>query len=49
MNIPKEALANLRLVAFDIDGVFTDGRFYLSNVRPGGNDTKESGYDCDCR
>ena len=25
------ALADVRLVAFDIDGVFTDGRFYLSN------------------
>ena len=25
------ALANIRLVAFDVDGVFTDGRFYLSN------------------
>jgi 3-deoxy-D-manno-octulosonate 8-phosphate phosphatase (KDO 8-P phosphatase) len=24
-------LRNTRLVAFDIDGVFTDGRFYLSN------------------
>ncbi|MDJ0760272.1 MAG: HAD hydrolase family protein [Woeseiaceae bacterium] len=23
--------ANIRLVAFDIDGVFTDGRFYLSD------------------
>ena len=22
---------DIRLVAFDIDGVFTDGRFYLSN------------------
>lgn len=25
------ALAGVRLVAFDVDGVFTDGRFYLSN------------------
>ena len=25
------ALAQIRLVAFDVDGVFTDGRFYLSN------------------
>ena len=25
-------LANIRLVAFDIDGVFTDGRFYLSDA-----------------
>ncbi len=25
------ALASIRLVAFDIDGVFTDGRFYLSD------------------
>ncbi|MFQ5609789.1 MAG: KdsC family phosphatase [Woeseiaceae bacterium] len=24
-------LANVRLVAFDVDGVFTDGRFYLSD------------------
>ena len=24
-------LAELRLVAFDLDGVFTDGRFYLSD------------------
>ncbi len=24
-------LGNIRLVAFDIDGVFTDGRFYLSD------------------
>ena len=26
-----ETLAGVRLVAFDVDGVFTDGRFYLSN------------------
>jgi 3-deoxy-D-manno-octulosonate 8-phosphate phosphatase (KDO 8-P phosphatase) len=25
------ALASIRLVAFDVDGVFTDGRFYLSD------------------
>ena len=25
------ALAGVRLVAFDVDGVFTDGRFYLSD------------------
>jgi 3-deoxy-D-manno-octulosonate 8-phosphate phosphatase (KDO 8-P phosphatase) len=25
------ALGRIRLVAFDVDGVFTDGRFYLSN------------------
>ena len=31
MTTREEALAKLRLVAFDIDGVFTDGRFYLSN------------------
>ena len=24
-------LFDTRLVAFDVDGVFTDGRFYLSN------------------
>jgi 3-deoxy-D-manno-octulosonate 8-phosphate phosphatase (KDO 8-P phosphatase) len=27
----KNPLARIRLVAFDIDGVFTDGRFYLSD------------------
>ncbi len=27
-----ENLANVRLVAFDVDGVFTDGRFYLSDA-----------------
>jgi len=26
-----ERLARIRLVAFDVDGVFTDGRFYLSD------------------
>ena len=26
-----KALAAIQLVAFDVDGVFTDGRFYLSN------------------
>ena len=26
------AMSNIRLVAFDVDGVFTDGRFYLSDV-----------------
>jgi 3-deoxy-D-manno-octulosonate 8-phosphate phosphatase (KDO 8-P phosphatase) len=26
-----EAVERIRLVAFDVDGVFTDGRFYLSN------------------
>ena len=26
-----EQLAGIRLVAFDVDGVFTDGRFYLSD------------------
>lgn len=29
--INKRTLAGIRLAAFDIDGVFTDGRFYLSN------------------
>ena len=28
---PANPLAKLRLVAFDMDGVFTDGRFYLSD------------------
>jgi 3-deoxy-D-manno-octulosonate 8-phosphate phosphatase (KDO 8-P phosphatase) len=27
----NNALARLRLVVFDVDGVFTDGRFYLSD------------------
>jgi len=27
----QESLANIRLLAFDVDGVFTDGRFYLSD------------------
>ncbi len=33
MNSPVAKLnfSGIRLVAFDIDGVFTDGRFYLSN------------------
>jgi len=29
--IDSEKLKNIRLVAFDVDGVFTDGRFYLSD------------------
>lgn len=31
MNERDAALGRIRLVAFDVDGVFTDGRFYLSN------------------
>ena len=31
MNTPGGVLQQIRLVAFDVDGVFTDGRFYLSN------------------
>lgn len=31
MNTADQSLAGISLVAFDIDGVFTDGRFYLSN------------------
>jgi len=27
----RRALAGIRLVAFDVDGVFTDGQFYLSD------------------
>ena len=27
----KTSLSAIRLVVFDVDGVFTDGRFYLSN------------------
>jgi len=27
----ETSLSGIRLVAFDVDGVFTDGRFYLSN------------------
>lgn len=30
MNL-EERLARIRLAAFDVDGVFTDGRFYLSD------------------
>ena len=31
-SLPDDSLlASIRLVAFDVDGVFTDGRFYLSN------------------
>jgi 3-deoxy-D-manno-octulosonate 8-phosphate phosphatase (KDO 8-P phosphatase) len=28
----SKALSRIRLVAFDVDGVFTDGRFYLSDA-----------------
>ena len=31
MSSGLDRLAQLRLVAFDVDGVFTDGRFYLSD------------------
>lgn len=31
MNNRDQKLSDVRLVAFDIDGVFTDGRFYISN------------------
>ena len=31
MNSGDQSLAGIRLVAFDIDGVFTDGRLYISN------------------
>ena len=31
MSVPGSTLASIRLVAFDVDGVFTDGRFYLSD------------------
>ena len=31
MSRVDEKLANIRLLAFDVDGVFTDGRFYLSD------------------
>ena len=27
----NNSLSRIRLVAFDVDGVFTDGRFYLSD------------------
>lgn len=30
-NAVKHRLAKVRLAAFDVDGVFTDGRFYLSD------------------
>lgn len=29
--VNNSTVANIKLVAFDVDGVFTDGRFYLSN------------------
>lgn len=42
-------LARIRLVAFDVDGVFTDGRFYLSDS---GAETKafntQDGYGIRC-
>ena len=31
MSNRNQTLSDVRLVAFDIDGVFTDGRFYISN------------------
>ena len=31
MNTRNETLKHVKLVAFDVDGVFTDGRFYLSD------------------
>ena len=31
MSSGLDKLENIRLVAFDVDGVFTDGRFYLSD------------------
>lgn len=31
MSAPNSKLSAIRLVAFDVDGVFTDGRFYLSD------------------
>lgn len=31
MNVGLNKLGNIALVAFDVDGVFTDGRFYLSD------------------
>lgn len=37
MNSGLDRLAQLRLVAFDVDGVFTDGRFYLADD---GSETK---------
>lgn len=37
MSSGLDRLAKLRLVAFDVDGVFTDGRFYLSDD---GSETK---------
>lgn len=37
MNSGLDRLSQLRLVAFDVDGVFTDGRFYLSDD---GSETK---------
>jgi 3-deoxy-D-manno-octulosonate 8-phosphate phosphatase (KDO 8-P phosphatase) len=31
VSAPNSKLSAIRLVAFDVDGVFTDGRFYLSD------------------
>lgn len=49
MAASDKALAEIRLVAFDVDGVFTDGRFYLSND---GVETKafstQDGYGIRC-
>ena len=49
MAAPGRKLAGIRLVAFDVDGVFTDGRFYLSNE---GVETKafstQDGYGIRC-
>ena len=30
-SVELRVLAGIRLIAFDVDGVFTDGRFYLAN------------------
>ena len=31
MSVQRQCPGNLKLVGFDVDGVFTDGRFYLSD------------------
>ena len=49
MSAGLDRLGAIRLVAFDIDGVFTDGRFYLSDD---GSETKafhtQDGYGVRC-
>ena len=49
MNAGLDRLGEIRLIAFDVDGVFTDGRFYLADD---GTETKafhtQDGYGIRC-